>query len=182
MKKLIFLILILLTTIGCGLTPEKTVETFLTDVKEKKVDKAMELSNNPDFVKNLEHNFSNDMQKKFFNTLYSNLEFKVLNSVKQQDKSIIVNVEIVNIDVQDLLLKVFQSSLQKTFNGQKDVNIEKEILSILSSGNFKKNKVVDQYVLVRKGRKYKVDVTSKNIDNIFGGYYSSIANISNIGR
>ena len=36
MKKLIFLILILLTTIGCGLTPEKTVETFLTDVKEKK--------------------------------------------------------------------------------------------------------------------------------------------------
>lgn len=182
MKKLIFLVLILLTTIGCGLTPEKTVETFLTDVKERKVEKAMDLSSNPDFVRNLSHDFKNDMQKIFFTTLYSNLEFKVLNSSKQQDKSVIVNVEIENIDVQDLLLKVFQSSLQKTFNGQKGVDIEKEILNVLSAGNFKKNKVVDQYVLVRKGRKYKIQVSSKNIDNIFGGYYSSIANISNIGR
>lgn len=182
MKKLVFLVLILLTTIGCGLTPEKTVETFLTDVKERKVEKAMDLSANPDFVRNLSHDFKNDMQKIFFTTLYSNLEFKVLNSSKQQDKSVIVNVEIENIDVQALLLKVFQSSLQKTFNGQKGVDIEKEILGVLSEGNFKKNKVIDQYVLVRKGRKYKIQVSSKNIDNIFGGYYSSIANISNIGR
>lgn len=182
MKKIIFLILLLLTTVGCGVTPEKTVETFLTDVKEKKVEKAMELSDNPEFVKNLSHDFKNDMQKIFFTTLYTNLEYKVLSSSKQEDKSIIVNVEISNIDVQDLLLKVFQNSLQKTFNGQKGVDIEKEILNILSSGNFKKNKVIDQYVLVRRGRNYKIQVSSKNIDNIFGGYYSSIANISNIGR
>ena len=182
MKKFIFLVIMLITTFSCGVRPEKVVETFLTDVKEKKVDDAVKLTTNPDFVKNLEHDFKNNMQRLFFNALYSNLNFKVLNSTKQQDKSIIVNVEIENIDVQDLLLKVFQNSLQKTFNGQTDVNIEKEILAILSDNNLKKNKIVDQYVLVKSGGKYKIQVTSKNIDNIFGGYYSSIANISNIGR
>ena len=47
MKKFIFLVIMLITTFSCGVRPEKVVETFLTDVKEKKVDDAMKLTTNP---------------------------------------------------------------------------------------------------------------------------------------
>lgn len=182
MKKFIFLITLLFTIFSCGLKPEQTVEKFLESVKSQNIEQAIDLSSNPDFVKNLNSHFNNKIQKTFFDALYKNLEYNILNSSVQEDKTIIVNVEISNVDVSELLLQVFQNSLQKAFIGQTNVDIEKEILDLLSAGDFKKTKVVDQYIVEKVGKKYKVRVSSNNIDNLFGGYYSSISNISNIGR
>lgn len=182
MKKFIFLITLMLSIISCGLKPEQTVEKFLENVKSQNIQQAIELTSNTDFAKNLNNNFNNDIQKKFFEELYQNLEFKVINSSEQEDKTIIVNVEITNIDVQDLLLQVFQKSLQKAFTGAKGVNIEEEILSLLDSSELKKKKVLDQYLVEKVGNKYKVRLNSTNVDNIFGGYYTSILGISNIGK
>lgn len=182
MKKFIFLITLILSIISCGLKPEQTVEKFLENVKTQNIQQAVELTSNKEFTKNLNNNFNNDIQKKFFEELYKNLEYKIINSSEQEDKTIIVNVEITNIDVQDLLIQVFQKSVQKAFLGAKGVNIEEEIISLLNSQDLNKKKVLDQYVVEKVGKKYKVKLNSTNVDNIFGGYYTSILGISNIGK
>lgn len=182
MKKLLMQIILMFTVFSCGMAPEKKVENFLNEVKKREITKAMSYANNPEIVKNLKYEYKNEMQKQFFDTLYNNLKFEVLNSSKQEDKSIIVNVSIENVDVQEIFLMVFQESLKKAFLGDGKINIEAEMLSLLKSKNLPKKKIVDQYVLVKKSGKYKIEVTNKNIDNIFGGYFSSLSNVSNLGR
>ena len=71
---------------------------------------------------------------------------------------------------------------KKAFEGNTNVSIEDEIKNALKNPNLAKVKVVDQYTLVKKSGQYKIKITSHNIDSIFGGYYSTISNLTDLGR
>ncbi|WP_068268611.1 hypothetical protein [Caviibacter abscessus] len=182
MKKNILFVLMSIILFSCGISPEKTVDTFLGSVKEKKIEEAIKYTDDAEFAKNLEIKYGNQIQETFFNALYRNFNYEILNVAVQEDKSVIVNVSVENIDVQKVFLEVFQSMFKKAFEGNADVKIEDELSKVLKNPNLAKIKVVDQYVLVKKSGKYKIKLTSHNVDKIFGGYYSTISNLTNLGR
>lgn len=182
MKKNILFVLLSVILFSCGLSPEKTVDVFLGSVKEQKIDEAIKYAYDEEFVKKLQVNYDNKIQKKFFGALYKNFNYKILSSAVQEDKSVVVNVSVENIDVQKVFLSVFQSMFKKAFNGNTEVKIEDELSKALENPNLEKIKTVDQYVLVKKSGKYKIKFTSQNVDKIFGGYYSTMSNLTNLGR
>ncbi len=182
MKKNIFLVLLSFLLFGCGLAPEKTVDSFLSSIQNKRIEEAISYTENKSFSKNLEINYTNEIQKQFFDILYQNLNYEILNTVIEEDKSVVVNVSIENVDVQKVFLEVFQSMFKKAFEGNTNVSIEDEIKNALKNPNLAKVKVVDQYTLVKKSGQYKIKITSHNIDIIFGGYYSTISNLTDLGR
>lgn len=182
MKKNILLVLMSIFLFSCTKSPENTVDNFLGNVKAQKIEEAIKYTDNSEFSKNLEVKYGNKIQEKFFNTLYQNFDYEVLNVAVQEDKSIIVNVSVENIDVQKVFLEVFQNMFKKAFDGHSNVKIEDELTKALENPNLAKIKTIDQYLLIKKAGKYKVKLTSHNVDKIFGGYYSTVSNLTNLGR
>lgn len=182
MKKNILFVLLSVILFSCGLSPEKTVDAFLGSIKEQKIEEAIKYADDEEFIKKLQVNYDNKIQQKFFGALYKNFNYKILSSAVQEDKSVIVNVSVENIDVQKVFLEVFQSMFKKAFNGNTEVKIEDELSKALENPNLARIKTVDQYVLVKKSGKYKIKFTSHNVDKIFGGYYSTMSNLTNLGR
>ena len=54
MKKLFFLIIICLFMVSCGKQADNTVEKFIDNIKNKKIDAAMKYVKNEDVAKNME--------------------------------------------------------------------------------------------------------------------------------
>ena len=76
------------------------VENFLNNIKEKRIDLALEyVLNKEEIPTNI--NYSNETQELVFEALFKNMNYKILNVKNVGNNEAVVMVEIENIDIDD---------------------------------------------------------------------------------
>ena len=108
MKKLLIGILLLMLIVSCADKPETVVSKFIDNVKEKKIEKAFkDYVVNKDAEGSMHLEYNNKIQQLLFERLFENLEYKILETKKEDANTSVVTVEIKNIDVKKLdMLKI----------------------------------------------------------------------------
>ena len=120
MKKLFFLVTMCLLLVSCGSKADNTVTKFIDNIKNKKIDAAMKYTKNEDFVHdNMNIAYGNKTQEMIFETLFREMNYKVIQTKKESDELTVVKVEIENID----LGEVFTKLMVETVKDVKDVKI-----------------------------------------------------------
>ena len=79
--------------------------------------------------------YNNKIQQLLFERLFENLEYKILETKKEDANTSVVTVEIKNIDVKKVFEKMFEKVVQDTFSkGNSDnVSFEDEFKSVIES-------------------------------------------------
>ncbi len=181
MKKLFFLVTMCLLLVSCGSKADNTVTKFIDNIKNKKIDAAMKYTKNEDFVHdNMNIAYGNKTQEMIFETLFREMNYKVIQTKKESDELTVVKVEIENID----LGEVFTKLMVETVKDVKDVKdggssvsheyLEKKLSEILQSNDLPKLKATTEFKVYKTKDGSKIDLSSDNINVMFGKIYTSI--------
>ena len=100
MKKIFFLVTMCLLLVSCGSKADSTVTKFIDNIKNKKIDAAMKYTKNEDFVhENMDIKYGNKTQEMLFESLFKNLDYKVIQTKKESEDLTTVKVEVENVDL-----------------------------------------------------------------------------------
>lgn len=178
MKKILTLIFILLTFISCSDNSEKVASNFMKEIKNLKIEDSKKYLVNPEIFDNINFENQNNAQSIFFNALFQNLEYSILNSTTREDNTEVINIKITNIDIEKVFSIVYKKIFKKTFSGEKDVKVEDVIVEVLSREDVPKKTVITQLLINKVDKKNKILLRRENIDDIFGSYFSALTNIN----
>lgn len=184
MKKLLLSVLLIISVISCGSKPESVVSKFIDSIKEKKFDEAFnKYAVNKDAESNLQLEYNNKIQQLFFETLFKNMEYKIVETKKQDNETSIVTVEVKNVDVDKVFKKVFEKVLQDTFSkgNSGTLSIEDEFKSVLESEDIPKATYTTEFIVVKTENGRKVEVTAENVDVLLGKLNTTLASLNNLG-
>ena len=183
MKKLGLLLLTLLLIVSCGKDPKMTVDKFIKSIQTKKFEQAAKYTINDEFSKDMNLKYDNKTQQLFFESLFKNMKYEIISSEKQPDNSYDVKVSVENIDVQKVFLTIYQKLFQEAFSGKgSKLSVEDEFKKILESENVPKSKNETTFKVIETSKGYKIDVSSENIDVLFGKFNSTLSNLNNLGE
>ena len=183
MKKLGLLLLTLLLIVSCGRDPKVTVDKFIKNVQTKKFEQAAKYAINNEFSKDMTLKYDNKTQQLFFESLFKNMKYEIINSEKQPDGSYNVKVSVDNIDVQKVFLTIYQKLFQEAFTGKgTQLSVEDEFKKVLESESVPKAKNETIFKVVKTSKGYKLDVSPENIDVLFGKFNSTLSNLNNLGE
>ncbi len=183
MKKLLIGILLLILTVSCGSKPETVVSKFIDNVKEKKIEKAFkDYVVNKDAEGSMHLEYNNKIQQLLFERLFENLEYKILETKKEDANTSVVTVEIKNIDVKKVFEKMFEKVVQDTFSkGNSDnVSFEDEFKSVIESKNVPKSTYTTDFVVVKTENGNKIEITPENMDILLGKLTTTLKNLGNL--
>ena len=183
MKKLLVGILLLILTVSCGSKPETVVSKFIDNVKEKKIEKAFkDYVVNKDAEGSMHLEYNNKIQQLLFERLFENLEYKILETKKEDANTSVVTVEIKNIDVKKVFEKMFEKVVQDTFSkGNSDnVSFEDEFKSVIESKNVPKSTYTTDFVVVKTENGNKIEITPENMDILLGKLTTTLKNLGNL--
>ena len=184
MKKILLGIFMLLCIVSCGSGPDKTVSKFIDSVKAEKMKEAAKYAIGDSFEGNLDVKYNNKFQELLFKTLLKNLEYKIIGTEKQDNDTTIVTVEVTNLDVQKVFLKVFQKMSQEVFTNKdsKPLSAEERFKQELEAKDKPKTKNTTKFVVKKTPQGEKVVVTAENIDVLLGKLNTTLLNLGNLGK
>ena len=184
MKKLLLGMLMLLCLVSCGSGPNDTVSKFINNIKAGKPKEAAKYAIDDGFEGNLEITYTNKTQELLFKTLLKNLEYKIIGTEKQDNDTTIVTVEVTNLDVQKVFLKVFQKMSQEVFANKdsKPLSAEERFKQELEEKDKPKTKNTTKFVVKKTPQGEKVVVTAENIDVLLGKLNTTLLNLGNLGK
>ena len=183
MKKLLIGILLLMLIVSCADKPETVVSKFIDNVKEKKIEKAFkDYVVNKDAEGSMHLEYNNKIQQLLFERLFENLEYKILETKKEDANTSVVTVEIKNIDVKKVFEKMFEKVVQDTFSkGNSDnVSFEDEFKSVIESKNVPKSTYTTDFVVVKTENGNKIEITLENMDILLGKLTTTLKNLGNL--
>ena len=183
MKKLLIGILLLMLIVSCADKPETVVSKFIDNVKEKKIEKAFkDYVVNKDAEGSMHLEYNNKIQQLLFERLFENLEYKILETKKEDANTSVVTVEIKNIDVKKVFEKMFEKVVQDTFSkGNSDnVSFEDEFKSVIESKNVPKSTYTTDFVVVKTENGNKIEITPENMDVLLGKLTTTLKNLGNL--
>ena len=183
MKKLLIGILLLMLIVSCADKPETVVSKFIDNVKEKKIEKAFkDYVVNKDAEGSMHLEYNNKIQQLLFERLFENLEYKILETKKEDENTSVVTVEIKNIDVKKVFEKMFEKVVQDTFSkGNSDnVSFEDEFKSVIESKNVPKSTYTTDFVVVKTENGNKIEITPENMDILLGKLTTTLKNLGNL--
>ena len=183
MKKLLIGILLLMLIVSCADKPETVVSKFIDNVKEKKIEKAFkDYVVNKDAEGSMHLEYNNKIQQLLFERLFENLEYKILETKKEDANTSVVTVEIKNIDVKKVFEKMFEKVVQDTFSkGNSDnVSFEDEFKSVIESKNVPKSTYTTDFVVVKTENGTKIEITPENMDILLGKLTTTLKNLGNL--
>ena len=183
MKKLLIGILLLMLIVSCADKPETVVSKFIDNVKEKKIEKAFkDYVVNKDAEGSMHLEYNNKIQQLLFERLFENLEYKILETKKEDANTSVVTVEIKNIDVKKVFEKMFEKVVQDTFSkGNSDnVSFEDEFKSVIESKNVPKSTYTTDFVVVKAENGNKIEITPENMDILLGKLTTTLKNLGNL--
>ena len=183
MKKLLIGILLLMLIVSCADKPETVVSKFIDNVKEKKIEKAFkDYVVNKDAEGSMHLEYNNKIQQLLFERLFENLEYKILETKKEDANTSFVTVEIKNIDVKKVFEKMFEKVVQDTFSkGNSDnVSFEDEFKSVIESKNVPKSTYTTDFVVVKTENGNKIEITPENMDILLGKLTTTLKNLGNL--
>jgi len=183
MKKLLIGILLLMLIVSCADKPETVVSKFIDNVKEKKIEKAFkDYVVNKDAEGSMHLEYNNKIQQLLFERLFENLEYKILETKKEDANTSVVTVEIKNIDVKKVFEKMFEKVVQDTFSkGNSDnVSFEDEFKSVIESKNVPKSTYTTDFVVVKTENGNKIEITPENMDILLGKLTTTLKNLGNL--
>ena len=183
MKKLLIGILLLMLIVSCADKPETVVSKFIDNVKEKKIEKAFkDYVVNKDAEGSMHLEYNNKIQQLLFERLFENLEYKILETKKEDANTSVVTVEIKNIDVKKVFEKMFETVVQDTFSkGNSDnVSFEDEFKSVIESKNVPKSTYTTDFVVVKTENGNKIEITPENMDILLGKLTTTLKNLGNL--
>ena len=183
MKKLLIRILLLMLIVSCADKPETVVSKFIDNVKEKKIEKAFkDYVVNKDAEGSMHLEYNNKIQQLLFERLFENLEYKILETKKEDANTSVVTVEIKNIDVKKVFEKMFEKVVQDTFSkGNSDnVSFEDEFKSVIESKNVPKSTYTTDFVVVKTENGNKIEITPENMDILLGKLTTTLKNLGNL--
>ena len=182
MKRLFFLIIICLFMVSCGKQADNTVEKFIDNIKNKKIDAAMKYVKNEDVAKNMEIidvSYKNKTQEAIFEALFKNMNYKVLQTKKESDELTIVKVEIENVDIKGVFIRLFEETINDMSAGGEGSkaddhsSLEKKLIEILNDKNVPKIKAVTEFAVYKTKEGNKIELTSDNVNIMFGQILTS---------
>ena len=184
MKKLLLGIFMLLCLVSCGSGPSDTVSKFINNIKAGKPKEAAKYAIDDGFEGNLEVTYTNKTQELLFKTLLKNLEYKIIGTEKQDSDTTIVTVEVTNLDVQKVFLKVFQKMSQEVFTNKdsKPLSAEERFKQELEAKDKPKIKNTTKFVVKKTPQGEKVVVTAENVDVLLGKLNTTLLNLGNLGK
>ena len=184
MKKLLLGMFMLLCLVSCGSGPNDTVSKFINNIKAGKPKEAAKYAIDDGFEGNLEMTYTNKTQELLFKTLLKNLEYKIIGTEKQDNDTTIVTVEVTNLDVQKVFLKVFQKMSQEVFTNKdsKPLSAEERFKQELEEKDKPKTKNTTKFVVKKTPQGEKVVVTAENIDVLLGKLNTTLLNLGNLGK
>lgn len=185
MKKLFFLLMLSLFLVSCGKKADNTVEKFIDNIKNKKIDAAMKYTKNEDFAKNenmMEISYGNKTQEAIFEALFKNLNYKILQTKKESDELTIVKVEVENVDVKEVFNRLYSAIMKDMGMSVEHGSLEKKFIEILNAKDVPKSKAVTEFKVYKTPEGNKIDLTSDNINILFGKIYSSIDSFEKSGN
>ena len=184
MKKLLLGMFMLLCLVSCGSGPNDTVSKFINNIKAGKPKEAAKYAIDDGFEGNLEMTYTNKTQELLFKTLLKNLEYKIIGTEKQDNDTTIVTVEVTNLDVQKVFLKVFQKMSQEVFANKdsKPLSAEERFKQELEEKDKPKTKNTTKFVVKKTSQGEKVVVTAENIDVLLGKLNTTLLNLGNLGK
>ena len=183
MKKLLIGILLLVLAVSCGTKPETVVSKFIDNVKEKKIEKAFkDYVVNKDAEGSMHLEYNNKIQQLLFERLFENLEYKILETKKEDANTSVVTVEITNIDVKKVFKKMFEKIVQDTFSNESNSgsSSEDEFKSIIESKNVPKSTYTTDFVVVKTENGNKIEITPENMDVLLGKLITTLQNPGNL--
>ena len=183
MKKLLIGILLLMLIVSCADKPETVVSKFIDNVKEKKIEKAFkDYVVNKDAEGSMHLEYNNKIQQLLFERLFENLEYKILETKKEDANTSVVTVEIKNIDRKKVFEKMFEKVVQDTFSkGNSDnVSFEDEFKSVIESKNVPKSTYTTDFVVVKTENGNKIEITPENMDILLGKLTTTLKNLGNL--
>ena len=183
MKKLLIGILLLMLIVSCADKPETVVSKFIDNVKEKKIEKAFkDYVVNKDAEGSMHLEYNNKIQQLLFERLFENLEYKILETKKEDANTSVATVEIKNIDVKKVFEKMFEKVVQDTFSkGNSDnVSFEDEFKSVIESKNVPKSTYTTDFVVVKTENGNKIEITPENMDILLGKLTTTLKNLGNL--
>ena len=183
MKKLLIGILLLMLIVSCADKPETVVSKFIDNVKEKKIEKAFkDYVVNKDAEGSMHLEYNNKIQQLLFERLFENLEYKILETKKEDANTSVVTVEIKNIDVKKVFEKMFEKVVQDTFSkGNSDnVSFEDKFKSVIESKNVPKSTYTTDFVVVKTENGNKIEITPENMDILLGKLTTTLKNLGNL--
>ena len=183
MKKLLIGILLLMLIVSCADKPETVVSKFIDNVKEKKIEKAFkDYVVNKDAEGSMHLEYNNKIQQLLFERLFENLEYKILETKKEDANTSVVTVEIKNIDVKKVFEKMFEKVVQDTFSkGNSDnVSFEDEFKSVIESKNVPKSTYTTDFVVVKTENGNKIEIAPENMDILLGKLTTTLKNLGNL--
>lgn len=190
MKRLFFLIIICLFVVSCGKQADNTVEKFIDNIKNKKIDAAMKYVKDEDIAKNveiMEISYKNKTQEAIFEALFKNMNYKVLQTKKETDEKTIVKVEIENVDVKGVFTRLFEETMNDLgFDGDSKADdhssLEKKLITILNDKNVPKTKSTTEFIVYKTKDGNKIELTPDNVNVMFGQIYTSIERFEKSGE
>ncbi len=184
MKKIIVVFSMLFLMVSCiGQKPETVVEKFISSIQSKKFNEAKKYAINDEFSKNMTVEYKNKTQQLFFESLFKNMKYEIVDTEKQADGSYVVKVSVENVAVEKVFITIYQKLLKETLEGvESKVSVEDEFKDLLTSTNVPKEKNETSFVVAKTKKGYKVDVTPDNVDVLFGKFYTAFSNLENLGN
>ena len=98
MKKLLLGVLFIILIASCGTKPEAVVTKFIDNVKEKKFDEANKYALNQELTNDVKLQYNNTFQQLLFEKLFSNMNYEIVGTEKQDKDITVVTVSVENID------------------------------------------------------------------------------------
>jgi hypothetical protein len=191
MKRLFFLIIVCLFMVSCGKQADGTVEKFIDNIKNKKIDAAMKFVKDENVAKNveiMEISYKNKTQEAIFEALFKNMNYKILQTKKESDEKTIVKVEIENVDVKGVFSRLFEETMNDigvsdgTSKADDHSSLEKKLIAILNDKNVPKIKATTEFTVYKTKDGNKIELTPDNVNVMFGQIYTSIERFEKSGE
>ena len=134
-------------------------------VKNENVAKDMEI---------MEISYKNKTQEAIFEALFKNMNYKVLQTKKESDELTIVKVEIENVDIKGVFMRLFEETIQDMSAGGEvskaddHSTLEKKLIEILNDKNVPKTKAVTEFAVYNTKDGNKIELTPDNVNIMFG--------------
>ena len=138
---------------------------------------------NQELTNDVSLEYNNTIQQLLFEKLFTNMNYEIVGSEKQDKDITVVTVSVENIDTKKVFVNTFKNMFQNTFsNSGRTINVEEEFKKILESEEAPKSKNTTKFFVVKTKEGNKIDVTAENVDVLFGKINSTLSNLDKLGE
>lgn len=182
MKKVLLAIFSMFFLISCAGKPEKIVTKFIDNIKDRKIETASKYLTDSELTDEFKLEYSNKVQELLFDTLFQNMNYKIINVERIDKKNTVVTVEIENIDTQKVFLTIFAKMMKSAIgDGKAKLSVDEEFKNILLDKDIPKIKSETHFLLVKTKKGYKIELSPDNVDVMFGNLNQTLQNLDTLG-